>query len=966
MATITRDETIPLSPSEPPGAAGELAAELRRRIKGEVRFDNGSRALYAADASNYRQTPIGVVIPRDEQDVIETIAVCRQFKAPVLSRGGGTSLAGQCCNFAVVMDHTKYFNRLIEVDPERKQARVQPGLVLDTLRDAAEKYQLTFGPDPATHNHCTLGGMIGNNSCGMHAQMAGRTAENVHSMEIVTYDGQQLHVGPTSDDELDRLIRSGGRIGQIYASLRELRDRYADRIRERFPNIPRRVSGYCLEQLLPENGFNVARALVGSEGTLVTIREATLRLIPSPQYRALVVIGYEDIYKAGDAVKDILPHEPIALEGMDDRLIEFMQRRSLKLEDLGYLPKGDGWLIAEFGGDTMDEADGRAHAALDALKSGYMDARLVEDKQQQAAIWEVRESGLGATAFVPGMKDTWPGWEDSAVPPDRMGDYLRQFRHLLDEQGYGCSLYGHFGQGCLHVRIDFDLTSQPGIEKYRSFVEKAADLVVSFGGSLSGEHGDGQSRAELLPKMYGAEIVEAFREFKGIWDPDNRMNPGKVVMPYKLDENLRLGSSFAPSEPKTHFNYESEGSFSRAMLHCVGIGNCRRDGGGTMCPSFMVTHEEMHSTRGRAHLLFEMLRGETITGGWKDESVKEALDLCLACKGCKGDCPVNVDMATYKAEFLSHYYDQRLRPRQAYFFGLIFIWARLASYAPWLANFSTRTPLLRDIAKKVSGTAPKRTIPKFAGRSFKDSFRRVKTSGEQVILWPDTFNNYFHADVARAAASALTAAGFDVTLPEQTLCCGRPLYDYGMLPKAKRQLQEIIEVLREPIRAGRPIVVLEPSCLSVFRDEMVDLFPQDQDAARLSRQVFSLAEFLLSRNVELPKLSGDAIVQGHCHQKSILGMKADEQVYQKLGLDIDVLESGCCGMAGSFGFEDGEKYDVSIAAGERVLLPAVRNAPPNTLILADGFSCQEQIDQLTPRHALHLAQVLDMAYRQQG
>jgi FAD/FMN-containing dehydrogenase len=528
-----------------------LADALQAKIKGEVRFDNGSRALYATDGSNYRQPPIGVVIPKDAEDVVQTVVVCRQYGAPVLPRGCGTSLAGQCCNVAVILDMPKYMNQIIDLDPETRRARVQPGVVLDNLRDAAERHNLTFAPDPSTHSHNTLGGMIGNNSCGVHSVMGGRTADNIEEMDVRTHDGLRLRVGRTSEEELERIIQQGGRRGEIYARLKSLRDRYADLVRQRYPQIPRRVSGYNLDELLPENGFHMARALVGTEGTCVTVLEATTRLVYSPPARSLLVLGYPDVYTAGDHVPEIMAHQPVGLEGIDDLLIVYMKKSGLHPEDIQLVPEGGGWLLVEFGGETKEEADERAHKLMEDLKksSGAPSMRLYDKVEEETKIWEIRKSGLGATAFVPEMNDTWPGWEDSAVPPDRLGDYLRDLRGLFKKYSYECSLYGHFGQGCVHTRIDFDLVTAEGIEKYRSFINGASDLVLKYGGSFSGEHGDGQSRGELLPKMYGEELVQAFREFKSIWDPEGKMNPGKVVEPYRIDENLRLGPNYNP--PRT-------------------------------------------------------------------------------------------------------------------------------------------------------------------------------------------------------------------------------------------------------------------------------------------------------------------------------------------------------------------------------------------------------------------------------
>ncbi len=954
---------------------GALEAELRAALTGEVRFSDGDRALYATDGSNYRQVPIGVVIPADADDVLRTLATARRHGAPVLARGGGTSLAGQCCNTAVIMDMTKHFNRILELDPAGKLARVEPGLVLDELRAAARRYGLTFGPDPSTHNHNTLGGMIGNDSCGVHSVQSefygpgARTAEQIEELDVVTYDGVRMRVGPTTEEELEGIIAAGGRRGEIYRGMRDLRDRYAELIRTRYPKIIRRVSGYNLMYLLPENGFNVARALVGSEGTLVTVLEATVRLIDDPPARALLVLGYPSVYDAGDHVPQLREFRPLALEGMDDTLDRIMRKKHLLVEDLKELPPGKGWIFAEFGGETEAEAEALARQAIRRIEQlpNAPTIRLYTDKESQDRLWTVRRSGLGATAFVPGEPLAWEGWEDTAVPVDRIGDYLRDFHALLAKYDYRTALYGHFGQGLLHCRIDFDLFTAEGIDKYRRFTEEGAHLVVRYGGSLSGEHGDGQSRGDLLPIMFGSELVEGFREFKRIWDPAGMMNPGKVVNPYPRTSNLRLGTEYRPSSPKTHFQFpEDEGSFARATLRCVGVGECRKHDGGIMCPSYMVTREEKHATRGRAHLLNEMLRGEALAGGWKNEEVKEALDLCLACKGCKGECPVNVDMATYKAEFLSHYYEGRLRPRHAYTIGQIHLWARLARLAPEVANFLTHAPGLAPLAKAVAGLTPHREIPAFARRSFREWWRRRRPRhggalGGRVVLWVDTFNDNFFPTTLAAAVEVLEAGGFEVVVPRARLCCGRPLYDFGMLDQAERQLREILEALRPEIEAGTPIVGLEPSCVSVFRDEMPNLLAHDEDARRLKDQVVTLAEFIAGHPdaFDLAPLGGKAIVHGHCHDRSVMRMKGTRAVFDQLGLDAVVLPDTCCGLAGSFGFEAAH-YGVSMAVGEHSLLPAVRAAERSTFVLADGFSCREQIAHATDRRALHLAELVQL------
>jgi FAD/FMN-containing dehydrogenase/Fe-S oxidoreductase len=876
----------------------------------------------------------------------------------------------------VVVDFSQHLNRIVELDPGNRRARVEPGVVLDDLREAAEAHGLTFGPDPASHSRCTLGGMIGNNSCGVHSVMAGKTDDNVEELEVATYDGLRLRVGAAAEEDLQRIVRAGGRRGEIYRRLRDLRDRYAPLIRERYPDIPRCVSGYNLPWLLPEKGFHIARALVGSEGTCVTVLEATVRLVPSPRQRTLIVLGYSDVFAAADHVPEIMAHGPIGLEGIDDVLVEAMRRKSLHLQGVEALPSGRGWLLVELGGDTREEAAGRARLLLEAMKAkpDPPSVRLFDDPREAKLVWKVRESGLGATARVPGKRDSWEGWEDSAVPPEKLGGYLRELRGLFEKHGYSGSLYGHFGQGCVHTRIDFDFLTAPGIERYHAFIHEAADLVLRFGGSLSGEHGDGQARAELLPKMFGEELIGAFRELKAIWDPEGKMNPGKLVDAFSPVANLRLGASYRPPDLQTRFRYpgDDQGSFARAALRCVGVGECRRMHGGTMCPSYRATREEMHSTRGRARLLFEMLQGDPLRGGWRDAHVKRALDLCLSCKACKADCPVGVDMATYKAEFLSHYYEGRLRPRPAYAFGLIHWWARLASHAPGLANLVTQAPVLSGIAKALAGAAPERRLPAFAAVPFKKWFfdRRAGrvSAGQRVLLWPDTFNNYFHPETARAAVEVLEAVGCTVSVPSFPLCCGRPLYDFGMLSLARRQLRRILDVLRQEIRTGTPVVGLEPSCVAVFRDELINLFPEDEDAQRLSRQAFLLSEFLAQEEdrLPLPQLRRKAIVHGHCHEKAVLRFGDTEKVLRGLGLDVEVLDSGCCGMAGSFGFEKGEPYAVSMRCAEQALLPAVREASADALIVAGGFSCREQIAQATGRRALHLAEVLRLALGEGG
>jgi FAD/FMN-containing dehydrogenase/Fe-S oxidoreductase len=942
------------------GDTRDLEHALRKAIEGEVRFDGGSRALYATDASNYRQVPIGVVIPRSVDDATAAIRLCHRYGAPIVNRGGGTALAGQGCNVAVLIDFSKYLHRVISIDAINRIAEVEPGCVLDVLRKAAERHHLTFGPDPATHDHNTLGGMLGNNSCGVHSVMAGRTSDNVRSLDIVTYDGERFTVGPTSDDQLRAIIARGGRRGEIYQALVDFRDRYGDLIRSRYPKIPRRVSGYeNLDELLPENGFNVARALVGTESTCVTILRARLDLVHSPPCRVLGIIGFSDVYEAADAVPDVLRSGPIGLEGMDQELIDLIREKHYHPEELDVLPEGGGWLISEFGADTVDEAATKARKLIKALKAKGHDGRCIKDKDQQAKIWDVREAALAVTAHKP---DTWPGWEDSAVPREALGAYLRELKALFNHYGYDASVYGHFGDGLVHCSINFDLRTERGIATWSRFLDDAAALVVKHGGSFSGEHGDGQARGALLEKMYGPELVQAFREFKAIWDPDGKMNPGKVVDPFPITSNLRLGPLYQPPEIKGLFHYPEDGSFTLAMTRCVGVGACRRSdpSKSVMCPSYQATREERYSTRGRARLLFEMLHGSPIGDLWRSDAVEEALDFCLGCKGCKSDCPVQTDMATYKAEFRAHHYDGKLRPRAAYSMGLIADWSRLTGRVPWLANALTQLPGLATLSKRIGGIAPQRRIPRYATESFVNWFRRRRPphqAGSRVMLWPDTFNNYFRPQTAIAATRVLEALGCDVVIPDRPLCCGRPLYDWGMVDKAKRLWERSLEVLAPEIVAGTPIVGLEPACVSAFRDELPALFHGNEAAQRLSGQTLFFSEFIEQRGADVPQANGAALVHLHCHHHAVIKPDAERWLLDRAGLDYEVLNAGCCGMAGSFGFE-ASKYDVSMKIAEQALLPRVRGAAADTLIIADGFSCREQIEQTTGRSTRHLAEVL--------
>jgi len=957
-----------------------LARALTGAMQGEVRFDNLTRAAYASDSSNYRQVPVGVVFPVDHADVQAASRIAAETGAPLLARGAGTSLAGQACNEAVILDMSRHMRRIVSIDPDRRLATVEPGVVLDDLRRAAERHGLTFGPDPATHAWCTLGGMIGNNSCGTHGLYAGKTSDNVEQLRLVLAGGGELEIGAYSPEKRAEEIAAGGSLGMLLAGLEAIEKRYGALVRQRYPAIPRRVSGYNLDELSPERGFHVARALVGTESTCAFSTEAKLKLVPSPRERCLVALGYPDVFAAAEAVPDLLRHPLLALEGFDRTLVDQMVAHRLNADGLALLPEGGGWLLAEFGSNDLEGAVSQAQRLVEELPARVA-WRRCDSRDEQRRLWAVRESGLGATAIrIDGIHNR-EGWEDGAVPPERLAEYLRGITALWGRFGYSGAWYGHFGQGCVHTRNNFDLASRQGLSDYRSYVTAAAELVASLGGSLSGEHGDGQSRAELLGLMFGEELVGAFGEFKALWDPDGLMNPGKVVDPYPLDSNVAHLGLFDPPDlrPRLYAFGEDRGSLLKAALRCVGVGRCRREDSATMCPSFRATHDEVHSTRGRARLFGEMFRGELAPASWRNEEVRQALDLCLSCKACASDCPTHVDMAMYKSEFLYHYYNGRLRPISMYATGLSPLLARVSSASPALArvaNFALGTPLVGTSLRWLAGITTDRPAPSFATEAGLRRWSRrapglargsVGTGGSAnatVVVWPDTFTDAFAPQGGRELVAVLEWLGERVAIPPGWACCGRTLYDAGMLGLAKRSLGRLLEVLAPWVDGGVPVVVPEPSCLAAFRDELPKLLAGDPRALRLASSARSPAEHLVAAGLvermsregttahALP--SGRAVLHPHCHERSVVGTSADEAVLAALGYEVEVLDAGCCGLAGSFGFS-ARHEPLSRKIGEELWLPKVRTAlAAGAWLVVDGFSCRTQLAHLGPDLLAHV------------
>ncbi|MGX1672525.1 FAD-binding and (Fe-S)-binding domain-containing protein [Streptomyces sp. NPDC055400] len=958
----------------------KLERALREAVpSGEVAFGRLRRAEYAQDASVYRQVPAAVVLPADTDELAAALAACHALNVAVTLRGAGTSIAGQAVGDGVVIDTSRHLNRVLEIDPEARTATVEPGLVQAALQKACKPYGLRFGPDPSTHARCTIGGMIGNNACGTHSVAWGRTADNIVELEVLTYDGVRMTLRPLSTEELQRVIDEGGRRGEIHEQLRNLRDNHLAMLRTEFGRFRRQVSGYSLEHLLPENGFDLPAAMVGTEGTCAVVVSATVKLVEIPERRTLIALGFTDLPSAGDAAQHVLKHQPIACEGLGGDQVAALRRNVPDARPEEMLPEGAGWMLCEFGhsseeSDTPDPEAEQARAQALKADTGAIDVRLVKDPAEQAALWRIREDSSGLATRAPDGSEAWPGWEDSAVPVEKLGDYLRDLEKLLQLHGLQGTPYGHFGEGCVHIRIDFDHETPEGVQIFRQFMSDAADLVASHGGTLSGEHGDGQARAEFLPQVFSEEAMDAFCDFKTIWDPGNRLNPGILVHPRPADERLRIKPGHRPTLPMTTTLAlaEDDGDLSKALRRCVGIAKCRTSSGGVMCPSYRATGDETHSTRGRARVLYEMVQGDVITDGWQSEEVADALDLCLSCKGCKSDCPVGVDMATYKAEFLHHHHKGRIRPITHYSLGWLPLWSRLASYAPGVVNAIGGNKATAALLKKAGGIAPERPIPPFAKRRFRTWFRRshkpaVPGSRGKVLLWPDTFTEFMSPQVGQAAVEVLEYAGFEVVLPPDRLCCGLTWHTTGQLDTAKKVLSRTLDAVDPYLKQGMPLIGLEPSCTSLFRTDATELFPRDERAVRLAKQTMTLAELLDQRapDVDFGRL-GDktvtAMTQTHCHQHATLGSKADDRVLARAGVDSGRLDSGCCGLAGNFGFEKGH-YDVSVAVGEQVLLPALREALEDTVVLADGYSCRTQIAQLSDRTPRHLAELLRDALR---
>jgi FAD/FMN-containing dehydrogenase/Fe-S oxidoreductase len=925
----------------------EIEAALKAAGVRHVDSSTLRRAEFGSDASNYRIIPTLVVFPFDRSDVLATLEVAGKHGVAVTARGGGTSTAGNAIGDGVVLDFSRHMNRVISVDPDARIAVVEPGAILDAITAAGSSFGLRFGPDPSTHARATLGGSIGNNACGSRALRYGRTADNVVALEVTTALGECFTARAAGADGLTTVGPQGPELQRLVTA-------NLTTIRQEFGRFRRQVSGFSLEHLLPENEANVAKFLVGTEGTLALVLEGTVNLVESPRAVALAVLGYEDMPAAAEAAPEIAKLQPVALEGIDSRLVDVV--RSLRgASSVPDLPRGAGWLLVETAGASVKEAVANAEKVIEC--SSCLDSSVVIGADAEA-LWRIREDGVGLGGRTPAGAPAWPGWEDSAVPPESLAPYLRDLRDLLTEHRLDSLMYGHFGDGCVHMRIDFPLADKP--IRYREFVVAAAQLVGGYGGSLSGEHGDGRARSELLRYMYSPSALRVFSEIKRLFDPGNVLNPGIINEPAAIEDNLRLTSA-RPIRTRLAFSYpHDQGDFSTAVHRCVGVGKCRVDATGSdqvMCPSYVATRDETHSTRGRARVLQELANGGMIKG-WAAPEVIEALDLCLACKGCKSDCPAGVDMATYKAEALFQRYSGKIRPRAHYALGWLPRWARLAGAFPALPNLAMRRVEVAKVIKLIGGIDQRRPLPTFAPMSFRSWFADHPVAyGTPVMLWVDTFTNVFSPEVGIAAVAVLEDAGYSVQITQKSVCCGLTWISTGQLTGARRQLRRSLDALAPAIDEGIPIVGLEPSCTAVLRSDIRELLGSDSRSSRVATLTKTLAELLRStQGWTPPDLSGVvAVAQPHCHHHAVMGWSEDAALLADAGASVKRV-GNCCGLAGNFGFEKGH-YEVSTAIAETTLLPELRDAP-SALVLADGFSCRTQIDHLLPRPRVHLAQLL--------
>ena len=963
------------------GGIEALAGEIGGAIAGEVQFDRASRLLYATDASIYQMEPACIVFPRHAGDVAAVMRICAGRGIAVLPRGAGTSLAGQAVNHAVVLDFSRYMAAILEINAEQSWARVQPGVVLAALNQAAAGYDLQYPIDPATQNRATIGGGIGNNSCGAHSVLYGKTVDHVLSLDVVLADGTAATLRPLEGAALSTKLDLPGLEGDIYRETRRIAREHRDEIEARFPKILRRVSGYNLDAFTAdEERVDLTQIVVGSEGTLCAVTEARVRLVPLPAHRAMAAVHFETIGQAAEATVVALEHHPSAVELIDDTIVRRC-RDNPGYRQLASFVQGDpgALLLIEFYGDDEAQLTVKLRSLADGLRAGGLGYATVAttDAAEQQAMWGMRQAGLGLLMSVRGDTKPLAFVEDTAVAPERLPAFIERFDAIVRAHGTEAGYYGHASVGCLHIRPMVNITTDAGLREMEQIASEVADLVLEFGGSLSGEHGDGILRGVFTERMFGPRLTQAFRDLKRAWDPQGILNPGKIIDTPAFGENLRIGPATRNVEPTTHLDFSADGGFARAIEMCNGQGACRKMDGG-MCPSYMVTQDEEHSTRGRANLLRMAISGvlppEALTG----ERMLAALDLCVECKACKAECPSGVDMAKLKYEVLTKHHEQYGVPLRSRLFGHIATVSRLGSAAAPLANAVTRMRPVRWALHRFLGIHRERPLPHFARESFRRWFtRRLRARGTpleaprgEVVLFDDTFTQYEHPEVGQAATRVLEALGYRVVLVQRIGCCGRPLISKGMLGTAARWARRNVEALLPYAERGVPIVGTEPSCLLTLRDEYPDLL-RDDASRTVAGQALLLDELIARLAGEQPDIASifrddvhaDVLLHGHCHQKALAGMDSTLTALRLVpGYSVELIDAACCGMAGSFGFE-AEHYEVSQAMGALRLFPAVEASAPATQVAVTGVSCRQQIDHFTTRRARHAVELLADALR---
>ena len=956
-----------------------LVEELRSKVAGEVRFDEMTRALYSTDASIYEIQPIGVVIPRSDEDVIAVVEAANRYGVPLLPRGGGTSLAGQTVCAALVVDFSKYMRNVVEVNAAEGWVRTQPGIILDELNRHLAPHGMLFAPDPSTSNRGNVGGALGNNSCGAHSIMWGKTSDNVLEMDVVLSNGDVARFGRLNGEQLEAKMKLEGLEGDIYRRLFAIGEEHRDEILSRYPKIQRRVSGYNLDEFVGGSDFDMARFVVGSEGTLATITEAKLALVPRPRAKALAVLHFTDMMEAMEATVAALELDPAAVELIGSMILQ-QARSNLEYSRMMDFVEGepDSLLVVEMVGESPAEVESKLDRLEERMRRGglaYAVKRLTRPEEQER-VWAVRKAGLGLMMSVPGDAKPLPFVEDTAVSPDVLPQFVKRFDEIVREHGTTAGYYGHASVGCLHIRPLINLKRQDGVDRMVSIADQISDLVLEFGGSMSGEHGDGLVRGVWSEKMFGSRLYEAFREVKRTFDPKGLMNPGKIVDSPPMTENLRIGPAYSTKEMSTGFAFADTGGFASAVEMCNGQGACRKVTGGTMCPSYMVTRDEEHSTRGRANALRAAISGTLPEKFMTDRRLYEVLDLCLECKACKAECPSNVDMARLKYEFLRGYHEANGQPPRNRIFGDIARVSRWGSFLAPVSNWVLGSDWFKEVLDRQAGVDRRRTLPFFSSQTFTQWLRARHESQpaasprDQVVLFPDTFTNFNHPELGRAAVAVLEHLGYEVVVP-RFRCCGRPMLSKGMIDRARRNALFNLDSVYPYVERGVKLVGLEPSCILSFSDDYVDLLDGDPRVKEVGESTMLIEEFVLhaidqGAVLELDAPPSKVLYHGHCHRKALVGTGTALEVLRSIpGWEVEETKAGCCGMAGSFGFEK-EHYDLSISVGEQVLFPAVRAAPEDTILVADGVSCRQQIEHGTGRRARHPVEVLAGALAANG